>query len=129
MAGVQLGHVVLTVNGHDVTDSEHCGKLIRSMSRPINLRCYVPPDLHLTSSEGNFRVKYDTKDFEVPANAIEWKEKFVVVGGIVAKPWMINMYYKKVRLASNRDSLVASIANPDGYYFAVCNNRGIMTLL
>lgn len=97
IAGVHLGHVVLTVNGHDVIDSEHCGKLIRSMSRPINLRCYIPPDLQLTLSEGNFRVKYDTKDFNVPANAIEWKEKFVVVGGIVAKPWMINMFYKKVR--------------------------------
>lgn len=99
IAGVHLGHVVLTVNGHDVADSEHCGKLIRSMSRPINLRCYIPPDLQLTLSEGNFRVKYDTKDFDVPVNAIEWKEKFVVVGGIVAKPWMINMFYKKVRNA------------------------------
>lgn len=97
MAGVHLGHVVLSVNGHDVADPETCGKLIRSTARPINLRCYIPPDLVLTSSEGVFNVKYDTKDFEAPANIIEWKEKFVVVGGIVTKPWMVNMFYTKVR--------------------------------
>jgi len=40
-------------------------------------------------------VKYDTKGLEAPGGAMEWKRKYVVIGGIVTKPWMMNMFYAK----------------------------------
>jgi hypothetical protein len=94
-AGVLLGHVVLSVNGQDISNPENCADMIRNMPRPIVLRCYAPPDLELTVTEGSHKVKYDTKDMDAPQSYYEWKEKFVVVGGIVTKPWMMNMFYKK----------------------------------
>ncbi|KAL7540278.1 hypothetical protein ACHAXR_009996 [Thalassiosira sp. AJA248-18] len=97
-SGVMLGHVVLSVNGHEVNDPEYCASTIRNSPRPMTLRCYVPPDMELTLNEGKHLVKYDTKDLEAPVgNSMEWKKKYVVVGGIVTKPWMMNMFYKKVR--------------------------------
>ena len=95
-AGIHLGHVILSVNGHEITDPEQCANVIRSAPRPMNIRCYVPPDLELTISEGKHMVKYDTKDLHAPSTKMEWKEKYVVIGGIVTKPWMVNMFYKKV---------------------------------
>ena len=95
-AGVHMGHVVLAVNGHDVKDPEYCAKMIRNAPRPMTLSCYVPPDMELTVNEGMHLVKYDTKDLEAPGSGVEWKRKYVVVGGIVTKPWMMNMFYKKV---------------------------------
>jgi len=32
---------------------------------------------------------------EAPKSSMEWKKKYVVVGGIVTKPWMMNMFYRK----------------------------------
>ncbi|KAL3815423.1 hypothetical protein ACHAXA_009168 [Cyclostephanos tholiformis] len=94
-AGVLLGHVVLSVNGQDISNPENCADMIRNLPRPIVLRCYAPPDLELTVTEGLHKVKYDTKDMDAPQSSVEWKEKYVVVGGIVTKPWMMNMFYKK----------------------------------
>lgn len=94
-AGVHLGHVVLSVNGHDVTNPDECAAMIRNASRPMNLRCYVMPELDVTMAEGKHLVKYDVKDMEAPTSTVDWKMKYVVVGGIVAKPWMVNMYYSK----------------------------------
>lgn len=95
-SGVTLGHVVLSVNGQEVADPEYCANMIRSAPRPMNLRCYVPPDMALTINEGTHLVKYDTRDMEAPKSSMEWKKKYVVVGGIVTKPWMMNMFYRKV---------------------------------
>lgn len=94
-SGVTLGHVILSVNGHEISDPEYCANIIRNCPRPMNLRCYVPPNMELTLSEGKHLVKYDTKDLEAPASGMEWKRKYVVVGGIVTKPWMMNMFYSK----------------------------------
>ena len=95
-SGVTLGHVILSVNGHEVDNPEYCANVIKTSPRPMNLRCYIPPELHLTLNEGKHSVKYDTKDLEAPLSVSEWKEKYVVVGGIVTKPYMINMFYNKV---------------------------------
>lgn len=94
-SGVHLGHVILSVNGHEISDPEYCANMIRSVPRPMNLRCYVPPRMELTLNEGRHLVKYDTKDLEAPKISVEWKRKYVVVGGIVTKPWMMNMFYRK----------------------------------
>ena len=95
-SGVHLGHVILTVNGHEISDPEFCANMIRSVARPMVIRCYVPPRMELTLNEGTHLVKYDTKDMEAPKVGVEWKRKYVVVGGIVTKPWMMNMFYRKV---------------------------------
>lgn len=97
-AGVQVGHVILSVNGQDITDPEKCANFIRTAPRPMSIRVYVPPELELTISEGRHLVKYDTKDLEAPKSGIEWKRKYVVVGGIVAKPYTMNMFYNKVSM-------------------------------
>jgi len=94
-AGVHVGHVVLQVNGSDVSEPEGCAYAIREASRPMTLRCYIPPHLKLTVCEGKHKVKYDSREMFAPCTAIEWKTKYVTVGGIVAKPWMMNMYYSK----------------------------------
>eukprot|EP00571_Detonula_confervacea_P010161 CAMPEP_0172306794 /NCGR_PEP_ID=MMETSP1058-20130122/7788_1 /TAXON_ID=83371 /ORGANISM="Detonula confervacea, Strain CCMP 353" /LENGTH=751 /DNA_ID=CAMNT_0013018787 /DNA_START=67 /DNA_END=2322 /DNA_ORIENTATION=+ len=94
-SGVHLGHVILSVNGHEISDPEYCANMIRNSPRPMNLRCYVPPNLELTLNEGKHMVKYDTKDLEAPGSSVEWKRKHIVVGGIVTKPWMMNMFYRK----------------------------------
>ena len=94
-AGVSLGHVILAVNGEPVANPEYCAGMIRNSPRPMVLRCYAPPELELTVTEGMHMVAYHTKDLEAPIHLSDWKEKFVVVGGIVTKPWMMNMFYKK----------------------------------
>ena len=96
-AGVHLGHVILSVNGQDIQDPEQCANVIRNAPRPMNIRCYIPPDLELTLNEGRHLVKYDTKGVTAPASGVEWKRKYVVMGGIVSKPYMMNMFYRKVR--------------------------------
>ena len=110
-AGVSVGHVVLQVNGNDVSEPEACAYAIREASRPMILRCYIPPHLSLTVCEGKHKVKYDTREMYAPSSAIEWKTKYVTVGGIVAKPWMMNMYYSKVSL------LLVSAAEPRPLYY------------
>ena len=101
-AGVHVGHVVLQVNGSDVSDPEGTANAIREASRPMTLRCYIPPHLKLTVCEGKHKVKYDSRDMFAPCTAIEWKTKYITIGGIVAKPWMMNMYYNKVSFACLR---------------------------
>jgi len=39
--------------------------------------------------------KYDTKETTAPNSSKEWKPKYVVIGGIIAQPWMMNMYRSK----------------------------------
>merc|ERR1711862_757809 len=91
------GHIILQVNGENVTDPENCAYIIRNAQRPVNLRCYVPPNLNLTVSKGTHMVKYgvSTKEIFASKGAGDWKKKFVTVGGILAKPWLMNMYYNK----------------------------------
>lgn len=96
-SGIMLGHTILEVNGQPVTDAVQCAELIRVSPRPLNVRCFNP-NFEVVLSENKHLVKYDTLDMEAPRSSNEWKMKYVVVGGIVAQDFMVNMYYSKVRI-------------------------------
>lgn len=93
-AGVELGHVLLKVNGVDVKNPKEASRLIKEGPRPLPLLFYVP-NTDVVVAEGEHMVKYDTKDTTAPNSAKDWKPKYVVIGGIIAQPWMMNMYRSK----------------------------------
>lgn len=93
-AGVELGHVLLKVNGIDVKNPKEASRLIKEGPRPLPLLFYVP-ETNVVVAEGEHMVKYDTKDISAPNSAKDWKPKYIVVGGIIAQPWMMNMYRSK----------------------------------
>ncbi len=95
-AGVELGHVLLKVNGIDVKNPKEASRLIKEGPRPLPLLFYVP-DTNVVVAEGEHMVKYDTRETMAPNSAKDWKPKYVVIGGIIAQPWMMNMYRSKVR--------------------------------
>lgn len=94
-AGVELGHVLLKVNGIDVKNPKEASRLIKEGPRPLPLLFYVP-ETTVVVSEGEHMVKYDTRETCAPNSAKDWKPKYVVIGGIIAQPWMMNMYRSKV---------------------------------
>jgi PDZ domain len=94
-AGVELGHVLLKVNGVDVRNPKDASRLIKEGPRPLPLLFYVP-NTDVVVAEGEHMVKYDTKETTAPNSAKEWKPKYVVIGGIISQPWMMNMYRSKV---------------------------------
>lgn len=93
-AGVELGHVLLKVNGVDVRNPKEASRLIKEGPRPLPLLFYVP-NTEVVVAEGEHMVKYDTRETTAPNSAKDWKPKYVVIGGIIAQPWMINMYRSK----------------------------------
>eukprot|EP00339_Tiarina_fusa_P013475 CAMPEP_0117061414 /NCGR_PEP_ID=MMETSP0472-20121206/42739_1 /TAXON_ID=693140 ORGANISM="Tiarina fusus, Strain LIS" /NCGR_SAMPLE_ID=MMETSP0472 /ASSEMBLY_ACC=CAM_ASM_000603 /LENGTH=747 /DNA_ID=CAMNT_0004780049 /DNA_START=320 /DNA_END=2563 /DNA_ORIENTATION=+ len=93
-AGVELGHVLLKVNGVDVKNPKEASRLIKEGPRPLPLLFYVP-NTDVVVAEGEHMVKYDTRETTAPNSAKEWKPKYVVIGGIIAQPWMMNMYRSK----------------------------------
>eukprot|EP00546_Thalassionema_frauenfeldii_P008629 CAMPEP_0178931446 /NCGR_PEP_ID=MMETSP0786-20121207/21920_1 /TAXON_ID=186022 /ORGANISM="Thalassionema frauenfeldii, Strain CCMP 1798" /LENGTH=642 /DNA_ID=CAMNT_0020608335 /DNA_START=242 /DNA_END=2167 /DNA_ORIENTATION=+ len=93
-AGVELGHVLLKVNGVDVKNPKEASRLIKEGPRPLPLLFYVP-NTEVVVAEGEHMVKYDTRDTTAPNSAKDWKPKYVVIGGIIAQPWMMNMYRSK----------------------------------
>ncbi|KAL3786198.1 LOW QUALITY PROTEIN: hypothetical protein HJC23_001274 [Cyclotella cryptica] len=93
-AGVELGHVLLKVNGIDVKNPKEASRLIKEGPRPLPLLFYVP-DTKVVVAEGEHMVKYNTKETSAPNSAKDWKPKYVVIGGIIAQPWMMNMYRSK----------------------------------
>ena len=95
-AGVELGHVLLKVNGVDVHNPKEASRLIKEGPRPLPLVFYVP-NTEVVVAEGEHMVKYDTRETTAPNSAKDWKPKYVVIGGIIAQPWMMNMYRSKVR--------------------------------
>ena len=97
-AGVELGHVLLKVNGVDVRSPKEASRLIKEGPRPLPLLFYVP-HTEVVIAEGEHMVKYDTKETVAPNSAKDWKPKYVVIGGIIAQPWMMNMYRSKVGLS------------------------------
>jgi hypothetical protein len=100
-AGVELGHVLVKVNGQDVRNPKEASRLIKEGPRPLPLLFYVPAT-DVVTAEGEHMVKYDTKETIAPNSAKEWKPKYVVIGGIIAQPWMMNMYRSKVSILSLR---------------------------
>jgi hypothetical protein len=95
-AGVELGHVLLKVNGLDAKNPKEASRLIKEGPRPLPLLFYVP-NTDVVTAEGEHMVKYDTKETIAPNSAKDWKPKYVVIGGIIAQPWMMNMYRSKVQ--------------------------------
>lgn len=93
-AGVELGHVLLKVNGIDVKNPKEASRLIKEGPRPLPLLFYVP-NTTVVVAEGEHMVKYDTRETTAPNSAKDWKPKYVVIGGIIAQPWMMNMYRSK----------------------------------
>jgi len=93
-AGVELGHVLLKVNGIDVKNPKEASRLIKEGPRPLPLLFYVP-DTSVVVAEGEHMVKYNTRETSAPNSAKDWKPKYVVIGGIIAQPWMANMYRSK----------------------------------
>jgi hypothetical protein len=93
-AGVELGHVLLKVNGQAVSSPKEASRLIKEGPRPLPLLFYVP-NADVVIAEGEHMVKYDTKETTAPSSAKDWKPKYVVIGGIIAQPWMMNMYRSK----------------------------------
>jgi len=93
-AGVELGHVLLKVNGIDVKNPKEASRLIKEGPRPLPLLFYVP-DTTVVVAEGEHMVKYDTRETGAPPSSKDWKPKYVVVGGIIAQSWMLNMYRSK----------------------------------
>jgi hypothetical protein len=93
-AGVELGHVLLKVNGVDVKNPKEASRLIKEGPRPLPLLFYVP-STDIVVAEGEHMVKYDTKETTAPNSSKDWKPKYVVIGGIIAQPWMMNMYRSK----------------------------------
>lgn len=96
-AGVELGHVLLKVNGVDVNNPKEASRLIKEGPRPLPLVFYVP-NTEVVVAEGEHMVKYDTRETTAPNSAKDWKPKYVVIGGIIAQPWMMNMYRSKVSI-------------------------------
>jgi hypothetical protein len=95
-AGVCLGHVLLTVNGTAVTNTDEAVKLVASSPRPLVMEYYIPPDVEVVKTEGQCMVKYDTISTEAPSSSIEWKGKYVVVGDMLGRPNVVYMYRNKV---------------------------------
>mmetsp|Transcript_5274 Transcript_5274/g.7855 ORF Transcript_5274/g.7855 Transcript_5274/m.7855 type:complete len:637 (+) Transcript_5274:118-2028(+) len=93
-AGVELGHILLKVNGIDVKNPKEASRLIKEGPRPLPLLFYVP-ETPVVVAEGEHMVKYNTKETGAPNSAKDWKPKYVVIGGIIAQPWMMNMYRSK----------------------------------
>jgi hypothetical protein len=108
-AGVELGHVLLKVNGIDVKNPKEASRLIKEGPRPLPLLFYVP-DTNVIVAEGEHMVKYDTRETTAPNSAKDWKPKYVVIGGIIAQPWMMNMYRSKVSIICWRLTLEFVIA-------------------
>jgi PDZ domain len=94
-AGVELGHVLLKVNGQDVHNPKEASRLIKEGPRPLPLLFYIP-NTDVVTAEGEHMVKYDTKETTAPPSPKDWKPKYVVIGGIISQPWMMNMYRSKV---------------------------------
>lgn len=115
-AGVELGHVLLKVNGIDVKNPKEASRLIKEGPRPLPLLFYVP-DTNVVVAEGEHMVKYDTRETTAPNSAKDWKPKYVVIGGIIAQPWMINMYRSKVSSLEHVEKL-ASIFDYSRIFFS-----------
>lgn len=93
-AGVELGNVLLKVNGITVKNPKEASRLIKEGPRPLPLLFYVP-NTTVVVAEGEHMVKYDTRETGAPLSAKDWKPKYVVIGGIIAQPSMMNMYRSK----------------------------------
>ena len=96
--GVKLGHVLLKVNGIEVSSPKEACRLIKAGPRPLPLLFYVP-NVEVTISEGQYMVNYDTRTKSAPRFPTSWKPKYVVIGGVRvnARVQQMEMYRSKVK--------------------------------
>jgi len=92
--GVKLGHILTQINGVDVKHPKQASRMIKDGPRPLPMRFYVL-DTEVVIAEKEHMVKYDSKSTDAPHSSKEWKPKYVVIGGVLAQPWMMNMYRSK----------------------------------
>lgn len=97
-AGIAPGHILLSVNGTPINDTNAAVKSVASAPRPLVMEYYIPPNVEVVKTEGQCMVKYDTAGTEAPCSSIEWKGKYVVVGDMLGKPNILYMYRSKVSL-------------------------------
>ena len=96
-AGIGLGHVLLNVNGEDVTDTDGAVRMISAAPRPMTMEYYIPnKEVRLVKTEAQCMVKYDDQSTDAPQYAGAWKPKYVVIGDILGKPHILYMYRSKV---------------------------------
>lgn len=97
---IGLGHVLLRVNGVDVLDPDTAHLLLlQGTPDPLDLLFYVP-NTPIVSIQGQYIVHYKNSSPRAPFFKCMWKTKFLVVGGIHSRPWLIRMYRSKVCLSS-----------------------------
>jgi len=94
--GIQLGHILLKINGEDVKHTDDAVKMVMNAPRPMNMEYYIPDkDVKCIKSEGQCMVKYDNNSTDAPGSSVEWKPKYVVIGDMLGKPHIIYMYRSK----------------------------------
>jgi len=95
-AGIGLGHILLNVNGEEVTHTDDAVTTVGAAARPMTMEFYIPnKDVKVVKTEGQCMVKYDNHSTEAPASACEWKPKYVVVGDMLGKSHILYMYRSK----------------------------------
>jgi len=99
---VSVGDVVIKVEDQEVNDTKSVNVQLlkernkRGSYRNIHLHMWKPPpSIHVTHAENQCVVEYHSKSVDAPKTNADWKSKYVVVGGIAADPWVMNMYYTK----------------------------------
>jgi hypothetical protein len=106
---------LVKVDGKDVHSPKEASRLIKEGPRPLPLLFYVP-NTDVVTAEGEHMVKYDTKETVAPNSAKEWKPKYVVIGGIIAQPWMMNMYRSKVSNFNAIDTEFYLVLQSDSFF-------------
>lgn len=95
-AGIQLGHILLGVNGEKVSTTDEAVRMIGAAPRPMSMEFYIPnKDIKVVKTEGQCMVKYDDQSPDAPASVYGWKPKYVVVGDMLGKPHILYMYRTK----------------------------------
>lgn len=94
-AGIQIGSVLIKVNGYPVGDSMHAMQIINSIKeRPLSLLFYRP-NIKLFIPESACFTYYNSSELEIPNYQSKWKTKYIVIGGVISKPWVLSMYRSK----------------------------------
>lgn len=94
-AGIQIGSILIKVNGNPVNDSMHAMQLIKSINeRPLSLLFYRA-NIKLFIPEGNCLTCYNSSELTIPSYQSKLKMKYVVIGGVISKPWFLSMYKSK----------------------------------
>ena len=96
-AGIQLGHVLLSVNGVSVSTTDEAVRMITTAPRPMTMEFHIPNnEVKVLKTEAQCMVKYDDQSTEAPQNFTGWKPKYVVVGDVLGQPHILYMYRSKV---------------------------------